>query len=129
MKNIFCLDPFLTKKGEKVFFGQYFSERMVSLVSHPLPITFRSLTFMRTSDFPHANVGFSALREKYPNITPLLPKNRLFVAQILLFSSASMAHFSFLGSSLNAVEVFNAKRAAWVTSRLKTTTAFIEEPN
>ena len=66
---------------------------------------------MRTSDFPHANVGFSALRAKIRKKTLFLPKNRLFLAQILPFSSIFEANFSFLGASLNAEVVFNAKRA------------------
>ena len=67
---------------------------------------------MPRSDFPNANVGFSALRAKYPKITPFLPENQLFLAIIFPFSPAFEAEFSFLVSSLNAVVVFNAKRAA-----------------
>ena len=83
---------------------------------------------MTTSDFPHANIGFSALRAKIPKNDPIFTENRLVLIMIFPFSSAFHAKFSFLGSSLNAVVVFNAKCAALVTYKLKTTTAFNEEP-
>ena len=64
---------------------------------------------MPASDFPRANVGFSALR-KYAKITPFLPEIRLFLAIIFPFSSALQAKFSFSGSSLNAAVVFNVEK-------------------
>ena len=64
--------------------------------------------------------------QKYAKMTPFLPRNS---GNILGYNlSVFQAKFSFLGSSLNAAVVFNANRAAWATSKLKTTTAFNEEP-
>ena len=80
---------------------------------------------MPASDFPRANVGFSALRAKIRENHPIFTRNSAIFGHNL---SVFQAKFSFLGSSLNAEVVFNAKRAAWVTSKLKTTTAFNEEP-
>ena len=68
------------------------------LESHSPPNTFCSLEYMPTNDFPLAKVEFST--------------NRLILAIIFPFSSAFEAKFYFLGFSLNAVVVFNAKRAA-----------------
>ena len=82
---------------------------MVWLESHSLPNTFGRLSFMPTSDFPCANVGFSALRAKIPKNHPI------FTRKLDIFGynlSVFQAKFSFLGSSLNAAVVFNAKRAA-----------------
>ena len=64
-------------------------------------------------------------QQKYAKITPFLPRNSAIFGYNL---SVFQAKFSFLGSPLNAAVVFNAKRAAWVTSKLKTTTAFNKEP-
>ena len=61
------------------------------------------------SDFPRADVGFSALRAKIFENDPICTRNSAIFGYIL---SVFQAKFSFLGSSLNAVEVFNAKRAA-----------------
>ena len=64
----------------------------------------------------------------YTKITPFLPKNRQFLTLILPFSSASLANFLVLGSSLNAVVVFNLEVTHAAHFALKTTTAFNKEP-
>ena len=84
-------------------------ERMVWLESHSLPNTFGRLPFMPTSDFPRANVGFSALRAKMRENHPIFTRySAIFGYNLFVFQ----AKFSFLVSSLNAVVVFNAKSAA-----------------
>ena len=89
--------------------GHFCIERMVWLESHSLPNMFGRLSFMPTSDFPRANVGFSALRAKIPKNDPIFNRNSATFGYNL---SVFRAKFSFLGSSLNAAVVFNAKRAA-----------------
>ena len=89
--------------------GHFCVERMVWLESHSLPNTFGRLSFMPTSDFPCANVGFSALRAKIRENHPIFTRNSAIFGYNL---SVFQAKFSFLGSSLNAAVVFNAKRAA-----------------
>ena len=69
----------------------------------------RSVGFMLTSDFPHENVGFSALTAKIRENHPIFTRNSAIFGYNL---SVFQAKFSFLGSSLNAVVVFNAKSAA-----------------
>ena len=54
-------------------------------------------------------VGFSALRAKIPKNHPIFTRNSAIFGYNL---SVFQAKFSFLGSSLNAAVVFNAKRAA-----------------
>ena len=82
---------------------------MVWLESYSIPNTFSRLPFTPTSDFSHANVRFSALRAKIPKNFTL--KSAIF-GYNLCFTLAVQAEVSFLGSSLNAVVVLNAKRAA-----------------
>ena len=89
--------------------GHFCVERMVWLESYPLPNTFGRLSFMPASDFPRVNVGFSALRAKICENDPICTRNSAIFGYNL---SVFQAKFSFLGSSLNAVVVFNAKRAA-----------------
>ena len=89
--------------------GHFGVERMVWLESHSLPNTFGRLPFMPTSDFPRANVGFSALTAKIRENHPICTRNSTIFGYNL---SVFQAKFSFLGSSLNASVVFNAKRAA-----------------
>ena len=89
--------------------GHFCVERMVWLESHSLPNTFGRLPFMPTSDFPRANVGFSALRAKISKNDPIFTRySAIFGYNLSVFQ----AKFSFLVSSLNAVVVFNAKSAA-----------------
>ena len=64
---------------------------------------------MPASDFPRANVGFSALTAKIHENHPIFTRNSAIFGHNL---SVFQAKFSFLGSSLNAAVVFNAKRAA-----------------
>ena len=66
--------------------GHFCVERMVWLESHSLPNTFGRLSFMPASDFPRANVGFSALTAKIRENDPILPEIRLFLAIIFPFS-------------------------------------------
>ena len=89
--------------------GHFCVERMVWLESYSLPNTFGRLPFMPTSDFPRANVGFSALRAKICENDTICTRNSAIFGYNL---SVFQAKFSFLGSSLNAAVVFNAKRAA-----------------
>ena len=97
------------KKYSSDLKGHFCVERMVWLESHSLPNTFGRLSFMPTSDFPCANVGFSALRAKIRENHPIFTRySAIFGYNLSVFQ----AKFSFLGSSLNAAVVFNAKRAA-----------------
>ena len=64
---------------------------------------------MPASDFPRANVGFSALTAKIRENDPIFTRNSAIFGYNL---SVFQAKLSFLGSSLNAEVVFNAKRAA-----------------
>ena len=89
--------------------GHFCVERMVWLESYSLPNTFGRLPFMPASDFPCANVGFSALRAKIRENHPIFTRNTAIFGYNL---SVFQAKFSFLGSLLNAAVVFNAKRAA-----------------
>ena len=89
--------------------GHFCVERMVWLESYSLPNTFGRLSFMPTSDFPRANVGFSALRAKIRENHPIFTRNSaIFGHNLFVFQ----AKFSFLGSSLNAVVVFNSESVA-----------------
>ena len=82
---------------------------MVWLESHSLPNTFGRLPFMPTSDFPRANVGFSALTAKIRENYPIFTRNSAIFGYNL---SVFQAKVSFLGSSLNAVVVFNSESVA-----------------
>ena len=108
--------------------GPFCADRMVWLESHSIPNTCGRLSFIPTSDFPLANVGFSVLRAKIPKNDPIFTRNSAIFGYNLSVFFSFPGQFSFFGSSLNAVVVFNAKSAACVTSKLKTTTAFNEEP-
>ena len=71
--------------------GPFCVERMVWLESHSLPITFGGLSFIPASDFPYANVGFSALRAKLAKIGPI------FIRQSAIFGYNVSVFLSFPG--------------------------------
>ena len=83
MKKYFSPLSFLDPKRP------FWVEKMVWLESYSLPNTVGRLSVLPTSDFPHANVGFSALRAK-------IRKNGLiFTQKSAIFGYNHSVFFSF----------------------------------
>ena len=115
---------FLTQKKVKILF---FQNRLLKRILRVLGLSYHSTTFFSADSLPTPTGKASKMVQIRVKISQFSPKNRAFSRKKIDYSW-SFGDFSFLGSSLNAVVVFNAKHAALVTSKLKITSACNEEP-